>query len=224
MQELRLKTCLLTQDAVISLGKERPSAAAQQELLKAASDNFQELNDVLSDVGQFPLVWADLERLGGTRLVERVKFNILEIQENLENFADKKEMTMGCLDAVKMHQKLVTLGDDHLEDYPNLDSEQVDLCRCLYKLHFQLLLLLECFGKLLRLLEQNAKKNSEVADKSAEITEIRNELMRVAEEEVTVEAKDLEANMIADVGSPSRGWYIIVRVVAIQHQLDFFFP
>ena len=54
-----------------------------------------------------------------------------------------------CLDAVKMHQKLVNLGD-MVEDYPNIDSEQVDMCRCLYKLHFQLILLLDCYGKLLR--------------------------------------------------------------------------
>ena len=31
--------------------------------------------------------------IGGRPLVERIKFNILEIQENFENFLDKKEMT-----------------------------------------------------------------------------------------------------------------------------------
>lgn len=33
------------------------------------------------------------EIIGGRQLVERIKFNILEIQENFENFLDKKEMT-----------------------------------------------------------------------------------------------------------------------------------
>lgn len=84
-----------------------------------------------------------------------------------------------------MHQKLANLGDQ-LEDYPNIDTEQVDLCRCLYKLHFQLLILLECFGKLLRLVDQHAKRSQNeadggVVDKSAEIAEIRHELLRVGD-------------------------------------------
>ena len=164
----------------MSLAKDKSctKSGQQQDLLKAVSDNLQELTDIVSEVACFPYVWCDFQLVGGERLVERVKFCILEIQENLENFADKKETTIGvsvlllhtllvvrghltqgtnnklhfifqCLDAVKMHQKLVNLGD-MVEDYPNIDSEQVDMCRCLYKLHFQLILLLDCYGKLLR--------------------------------------------------------------------------
>ena len=36
---------------------------------------------------------CDFESVGGRALIERMKFNILEIQENFENFLDKKEMT-----------------------------------------------------------------------------------------------------------------------------------
>ena len=96
-QELRLKTCLLTQDAVMSLAKDKSSTKSgqQQDLLKAVSDNLQELTDIVSEVACFPYVWCDFQLVGGERLVERVKFCILEIQENLENFADKKETTIG---------------------------------------------------------------------------------------------------------------------------------
>ena len=117
--------------------------------------------------------------------MERVKFNILEIQENFENFADKKELTLECLDAVKAHQKLANLGEP-LEDYPNIDTEQVDLCRCLYKLHFQLLLLLESYSKLLRLVNKHAEAaeeddsaHAQLMDRSKEIAEIMAELMKV---------------------------------------------
>ncbi len=37
---------------------------------------------------------CEFDNIGGTRLIERVKFNILEIQENLENYADKKELML----------------------------------------------------------------------------------------------------------------------------------
>ena len=36
---------------------------------------------------------CDFDSIGGRSLIERMKFNILEIQENFENFLDKKEMT-----------------------------------------------------------------------------------------------------------------------------------
>ena len=96
-QELRLKTCLLTQDAVMSLAKDKSSnkSGQQQDLLKAVTENLQELTDIVSEVACFPYVWCDFQLVGGERLVERVKFCILEIQENLENFADKKETAIG---------------------------------------------------------------------------------------------------------------------------------
>lgn len=92
-QELRVKTCVLSQDAVFNLAKDKSSLG--QDLIRRASDHFQELSVILSYIRDFPMVWCDLESLGGSRLIERVKFNILEIQEMLENFAEKKEIALG---------------------------------------------------------------------------------------------------------------------------------
>ena len=82
-----------------------------------------------------------------------------------------------CLDGIKAHQKLVSLGE-HIGDYPTgMDIDQVDLCRYLYKLHFQLLMFLESFSKLLRLISQS---NSDITcDKSIEVALIQNELKKV---------------------------------------------
>ncbi len=120
--------------------------------------------------------------------MERVKFNVLEIQENFENFVDKKEYSLECLEAVKAHEKLVCLGEE-LAHY-NVDTEQVDLCRCLYKQHFQLLLLLESFSKLLRFVRQSVMASEtaaggggpEVLDKSAELAHIRRELLKACKQ------------------------------------------
>ena len=57
-----------------------------------------------------------------------------------------------CLDAIKAHQKLVSLGEQM--GNCSIDTEQVDLCRWLYKLHFQLLMLLDSYTKLLKLVLQ----------------------------------------------------------------------
>ena len=58
-----------------------------------------------------------------------------------------------------------------------MDIDQVDLCRYLYKLHFQLLMFLESFSKLLRLISQS---HSDITcDKSIEVALIQNELKKV---------------------------------------------
>ena len=68
--------------------------------------------------------------------------NVLEIQENFENYVDKKDTTWSCLEGLKAHAKLVSLGET-IDAFANMDTDQVELCRFLYKLHFQQLLLLE---------------------------------------------------------------------------------
>ena len=44
----------MSQDAVINLSKEKTSFS--QELIKLASEHFQELTDILSEVTNFPVV------------------------------------------------------------------------------------------------------------------------------------------------------------------------
>ena len=173
--ELKDKTCVMTQDASVELTKE--NSTWNQELINAAAEHLQTLTDILSEDFKYPHVWCNFESVGGRSLVERIKFNILEIQENFENFLDKKEMTFECLDGIKAHQKLVSLGE-HIGDYPTgMDIDQVDLCRYLYKLHFQLLMFLESFSKLLRLISQS--HSDLTSDKSLEVALIQNELRKI---------------------------------------------
>ena len=65
---------------------------------------------------------------------------------------DIRIICQSFLFATQAHEKLLALGE-RLNEY-NVDTEHVDLCRCLVKLHFQLLILLESFEKLLRLISQ----------------------------------------------------------------------
>jgi len=173
--ELKDKVCVLTQDASVELTKEK--STWNQELIDTASEHLQTLTDILSEEFLYPHVWCDFDSVGGRSLIERMKFNILEIQENFENFLDKKEMTFECLDGIKAHQKLVSLGEN-IGEYPTgMEIDQVDLCRYLYKLHFQLLMFLESFSKLLRLISQS---HSDItSDKSTEIALIQSELKKV---------------------------------------------
>ena len=63
-------------------------------------------------------------------------------------------------------------------EYPTgMDNDQLELCRYLYKLHFQLLMFLESFSKLLRLVSQS--HTDLTSDKSTEVSLIQNELRKV---------------------------------------------
>ena len=55
-QELRIKTCLMSQDSVVTLSKEK-SPLFSQELIKKAAENVQELADCLGEVTFFPHIW-----------------------------------------------------------------------------------------------------------------------------------------------------------------------
>lgn len=178
--ELKAKTCVITQDSVVQMSKEK--VAFSPELVGVITDQLQNLTDILSEELNYPHVWCDLETDKAAKLIERLKFTILEIQENLDNYTDKKDFALECLDAIKTHQKLVSLGEQM--DY-NMDNEPLDLVKCLYKLHFQLLLLLESFAKLLRLLSQS---NQDLAtDKSRELALIQAELRKNIKEHKFIE-------------------------------------
>ena len=102
---------------MVQLSKEK--VAFSQDLVNVITEQLQNLTDILSEDIAYPHVWCDLEAsTGGQRLIERLKFTILEIQENLENFSDKKEFALECLDAIKTHQKLgkfCKLGIDSIQ-------------------------------------------------------------------------------------------------------------
>ena len=80
-----------------------------------------------------------------------------------------------------------------MTDY-NMDNEPLDLVKCLYKLHFQLLLLLESFTKLLRLISQS--NQDLVTDKSRELALIQAELRKAFKSTSEVEAMEAVPEVI----------------------------
>ena len=155
----------------------------------------------MSGVPDCPHVWCDFNLLGDPRLTERIKFNVLEIQENFENFVDKKDTTWSCLEGLKAHVKLVSLGES-IDTCVNLDTDQVELCRFLYKLHFQQLLLLESYTKLLQLLS-GAAGSSGVVDLSDQVAAVRANLLTALADTLTPPASPPGHSHTAP-GSPNR--------------------
>ena len=179
-RDLRGKTVGLTEDSCTFLSRDESSFCQQ---LDGAVTQFKTLLGVLAGVPDCPHVWCDFNLLGDPRLTERIKFNVLEIQENFENYVDKKDTTLACLEGLKAHVKLVSLGEN-VESCVNMEGDQVELCRYLYKLHFQQLLLLESYTKLLQLLS-GAASSSGVVELSSEVAAVRSNLLTALADTLT---------------------------------------
>ena len=179
-RDLRSKTVGLTEDSCAFLVRDGSSFSHQ---LRGAVAQFETLLGVLGGVPECPHVWCDFTLLCNPHLTERIKFNVLEIQENFDNYVDKKDTTLSCLEALKAHVKLLSMGDS-VESGTNLEADQVELCRFLYKLHFQQLLLLESYTKLLQLLS-GAASSSGVVDLSSEVAAVRSSLLGALSDTLT---------------------------------------
>lgn len=86
------------------------------------------------------------------------------------------------MQSVKTANKLNSLGESHSQTESGFEEMLLDLGRALYKLHFQILLLVEASKKMVIALH-NAAKNSQASlvDMSAEIASMRQSLARSIE-------------------------------------------
>ncbi|KAG5849714.1 hypothetical protein ANANG_G00074660 [Anguilla anguilla] len=137
-QSIQRKFGTLTHAAVGFLG----------EGLGRIGGQFRSSLDVLMACSQCPTVLLDAETLVSCGLLEALKFSVLELQEHLDTYNSKRESAQQWLDnCVK------TFGEKDSTSRANTQAQELELCRRLYKLHFQLLLLFQAYCKLISRVE-----------------------------------------------------------------------
>ncbi|XP_075228459.1 microtubule binding protein furry isoform X2 [Lycorma delicatula] len=160
------------------------------ESMEAAStlvSQLASLTDTLASHGDPPLVWFSVERVAGSRLVEALRFGMLELKEHLDTFLDRKDHAAECMEAVKACLKSNERGDSSSNTNivrggrSNLEDAALDLGRACYKLHFQLLLLLESANKMFTVLCNTAHEN-QLRDLSSEVSAMKVALHRALDE------------------------------------------
>uniref|UniRef100_A0A8C3T5R8 FRY like transcription coactivator n=1 Tax=Chelydra serpentina TaxID=8475 RepID=A0A8C3T5R8_CHESE len=104
------------------------------EGLQRIGTKFKSSLEVMMMCSECPTVFIDAETLMSCGLLEMLKFSVLELQEHLDTYNTKREA-----------------------------AEQLELCRRLYKLHFQLLLLFQAYCKLISKVD-TIKKEAEVKE------------------------------------------------------------
>ena len=127
--------------------------------------HFSNTLEFLVSRGDCPFVCIDTETLNRTKLLDRHKFAVLELHSHFSSYVQKSERTLECLDDVKLAVKRSSVGSHHEEpetrlspDPANQEARQVQLCRCLYKAHFQFLLFCSTYARLLESLVQAARQ------------------------------------------------------------------
>ncbi|XP_060682111.1 protein furry homolog isoform X1 [Hemiscyllium ocellatum] len=164
-QCIQKKFCSLTWDAASFLG----------DSLRGIGSKFMSSSEVLTSCSDCPTVFLDAETLISCGLLERLKFNVLELQEYLDTYNNKKEAAQLWLANCKASFP-GTVGDTVITNQPG-DSEekQLELCQRLYKLHFQLLLLFQSYYKLIGQVHV-VSSMPELLNMSKELNDLRDNL------------------------------------------------
>ncbi|XP_065087321.1 protein furry isoform X2 [Ochlerotatus camptorhynchus] len=150
------------------------------------------LSDLLSSRGEPPKIWYHQNLVTTPRLFENLRYGVLEVQEHLETFFDRKDTVLDSLDAVKTSCKLALFTTDidsanegtgsnlmtTISVDPATTELLLDLGRGLYKLMFQLLLLIESDHKIAISVVQNLRQNEKMQDLSNLYVSVRGALLR----------------------------------------------
>ncbi|KFR07848.1 Protein furry homolog-like, partial [Nipponia nippon] len=152
-QTIQRKFVSITNDSVSFLG----------ESLQRIGTKFKSSLEVMMICSECPTVFVDAETLMSCGLLETLKFSVLELQEHLDTYNVKREAAEQWLEDCKR-----TFGTDDGIHGTNTDAQELELCRRLYKLHFQLLLLFQAYCKLISQVK-TIKKEAEVINMSEEL-------------------------------------------------------
>ncbi|KAM4575147.1 protein furry homolog-like isoform 2-T2 [Fundulus diaphanus] len=134
------------------------------ERLQRMGNQFLSSLEVMTSHSQCPTVLLDAETLVSCGLLETLKFSVLELQEHLDTYNAKREAAELWLENCRK-----TFGDKDSSQRPNTHAQELELCRRLYKLHFQLLLLFQAYCKLISRVD-TMKREAEVTNMSEELT------------------------------------------------------
>ncbi|XP_037037722.1 protein furry isoform X7 [Bradysia coprophila] len=174
------------------------------------------LSDLLSSKEEPPRIWYNQAIPTTPRLSETLRFGVLEIQEHLETYFDRKDHVLECLETIKSSTKLALFSDTESahEGTSNLTTNPFDptssevlieLGRSVYKLMFQLLLLIESNHKLAISVINTLQNNDRMEDLSMNYLAVRGALLRCIDD-VDVESLDTSTSTEGEVTpTPSPG-------------------
>ncbi|XP_070197468.1 protein furry-like isoform X3 [Littorina saxatilis] len=172
-REFRKRLTVMTKEAYYYLSK--------TESLKAIASQFLQVLDLIHKQMECPYIYLEPDILTGGKVLERHRFCVLEIQECVETYSMRKDQAEQSLESLKSTIKQQSLGDGGTITLL-ADDQKLDVCRRLYKLVFQLVLLFESYLKLLEVFFHSVTALPNVTDMSSQVTATRQELCQALTE------------------------------------------
>ncbi|XP_036450457.1 LOW QUALITY PROTEIN: protein furry homolog [Colossoma macropomum] len=144
-QNIQNKFCSLTTDAAGYLG----------DSLRGIGAKFVRSSQMLKTCSDCPTLFVDADTIMSYGLLEMMKFSVLELQEYLDTYNNREEAAVSWLQNCKAtfprcpDDGVITCQPGDTEEKQMETLAQLELCQRMYKLHFQLLLLFQCYCKLI---------------------------------------------------------------------------
>lgn len=164
---------------VANLTREACTYIGESENLQKLTNKFLHILDTLFTQMECPYIFAKPDSLLDSSIIDRHKFCVLEIQECLDMLSMRLTQAEQCLDTMKSLSALEPLneisGAAAMVDDSGLDDQKGEMCRQLYKLLFQMVLLFESFTKVVDIF-QNLNLNGQALDMSGQLVVMRQEL------------------------------------------------
>ena len=125
---------------------------------------FIEILEALDVQGHCPYVYMDSETVRRSKILERQKFMVLEIDDHYRSYKEMFQSAGRALERLKSAAKpqgeyppshdreMLSADESKYEDC------EISLCWALYKLHFQVLLFLDSYSRLFEHLQKQASK------------------------------------------------------------------
>ncbi|KAA0702151.1 Protein furry -like protein [Triplophysa tibetana] len=183
-QSIQTRFCTLTCDAAGYLG----------DGLRGIGAKFVRSSHMLTSCSECPTLFMDADTIVSYGLLEKMKFSVLELQEYLETYNNKKEAVLSWLCNCKA--TFPKCAGDGVITYQtaNTEEKQLELCQRLYKLHFQLLLLFQSYYKLIGQVH-TISSVPELLNMSSELNDLRSNLQAASlGGEPAAECKDSNAD------------------------------
>ncbi|XP_042316523.1 protein furry homolog isoform X1 [Sceloporus undulatus] len=170
-KNIQKRFCFLTCDAASYLG----------DNLRGIGSKFVSSSQMLTSCSECPTLFVDAETLLSCGLLEKLKFSVLELQEYLDTYNNRKEATLSWLANCKATfaggstDGVITCQPGDSEEKQMESLAQLELCQRLYKLHFQLLLLFQSYCKLIGQVHE-VSTMPELLNMSRELSELKKNL------------------------------------------------
>ncbi|XP_046892599.1 protein furry homolog isoform X1 [Hypomesus transpacificus] len=182
-QNIQRKFCLLTCDAAGYLG----------DGLRGIGSKFLRSSQMLTSCSECPTLFIDADTIISYGLLEKMKFSVLELQEYLDTYNNRKEAAISWLTSCKASFPRTSDGAVVSCQPGEYDDKQLELCQRLYKLHFQLLLLFQSYCKLIGQVHAISSA-PELSNMSKELDELKGNLRTAAASVTSTDPAALESS------------------------------